>query len=270
MEYLCYLMHWVQAGTKEELKQKVINFDLIDDRLNSEIIVLSQKLQSNGYDHLIYSGTIYDNFQIFLPININHPQFVDMTGKNDWYWSLIIMGNLLIDFFRHAMCLKIPLRGCITSGYGERSKSNRILGPIANEASKYYQIAEWIGIILTNHPSIILNNKVSVNPQKELFEPYIKYDVPVKQRVLNCDSGNHGIECKLKDCWTLRWPIQQGFKKLETEKVTLVSPSTNTEYGEIIQDNTIMQIIKEGMKVPDDDVSRKWKNTYNYFEFVKS
>jgi hypothetical protein len=49
-----------KAGTKEDLKQKVSNFDLIDDRLNSDIMILSQKLQSNGYDHLIYSGTIYD------------------------------------------------------------------------------------------------------------------------------------------------------------------------------------------------------------------
>jgi hypothetical protein len=96
------------------------------------------------------------------------------------------MGNLLIDFFRHAICHGIPLRGCITSGYGEISRTNRILGPIANEAARYYDIADWIGIILTNHPSIVLNNKVSVNPLNlptELFEPYIKYEVPVKEGI---------------------------------------------------------------------------------------
>jgi hypothetical protein len=259
-----------KAGTKEDLKQKVSNFDLIDDRLNSDIMVLSQKLESRGYNHLIYSGTIYDNFQIFLPINIDHHKFVDMTGKNDWYWSLTIMGNLLIDFFRHAICHRIPLRGCITSGYGEISKTNRILGPIANEASRYYQIADWIGVILTNHPSIVLNNKVSVNPQKEFFEPYIKYGVPVKQCVPDYDSGTYRIEYKHKDFWTLRWPIQQGFEKIETEKLTYVFPSTKTEYGDIIQNNTIMQIIADCMNVPDPNASRKWKNTRNYFDSVKS
>lgn len=180
------------------------------------------------------------------------------------------MGNLVIDFFRHAICHRIPLRGCITSGYGEISKTERILGPIANEASRYYEIADWIGILLTDHPSIVLNNKVSVNPRHEQFEPYIKYDVPVKQCVYNCDSNTYKIEYKHENFWTLLWPIQQGFKKIETEKLVYVSPSTSTEYGDIIQDNTIMQIITEGMNIPDQNVSRKWKNTRDYFDCVKS
>jgi hypothetical protein len=41
-----------------------------------------------------------------------------------------------------------------------------------------------------------LNNKVSVNRQKELFEPYIKYEVPVKKGIPD------NIRCK--EYWSLR------------------------------------------------------------------
>jgi hypothetical protein len=259
-----------KVNVKEELKEKVNNFDLIDNRLNKDINILRDKLQSKGYNDLISSGTIYDNFQIFLPLDIIILGYVDWTGKNDWYWSLITVGNLLIDFFRDAICHRIPLRGCIASGYGEISKTDRVLGPVASEASRYYQIADWIGIIVTNHPSIILNNKVSVNPKEELFEPYIKFDVPIKQCVLDYDAGTYMIEYRHDNIWTLRWPIQQGFERRDTEKMIYVSPSNRTEYGDIISDDTIMQIITEYIKSPNPDISRKWNNTLDYFNSVKS
>ena len=153
------------------------------------------------------------------------------------------MGNLLIDFFRHAICHGIPLRGCITSGYGEISRTNRILGPIANEAARYYDIADWIGIILTNHPSIVLNNKVSVNPLNlptELFEPYIKYEVPVKEGIPD------NIRCK--EYWSLRWPIPQGFERIDMGHCFSAVPSNKTEYGDIVPDEAILQVINNGMR----------------------
>jgi hypothetical protein len=94
------------------------------------------------------------------------------------------IGGLLADIFRFALSCNIPLRGCITSGDGERSKTNRILGHIATEAADYYELTNWIGIIATNHPSLVLNNKKSVNPVAELFEPYKEYNVPVKKPFL--------------------------------------------------------------------------------------
>jgi hypothetical protein len=144
-------------GTKvpnDRLKEKVRNFDLVDDRVNSDINILQQNLNSHSRNDLVHSGTIYDNYQIFLESDIRAPSYVDMTGKTDWYWSLIMIGELLIDIFRYALSLKIPLRGCITSGIGEISKTKRILGPIADEASKYYEVTNWIGIVVTSHPAI--------------------------------------------------------------------------------------------------------------------
>jgi hypothetical protein len=68
-----------KVSVKEELKEKVNNFDLIEDRLNKDM--LRDKLQSKGYNDLISSGTIYDNFQIFLPLDINIPGYVDWIEK---------------------------------------------------------------------------------------------------------------------------------------------------------------------------------------------
>jgi hypothetical protein len=153
------------------------------------------------------------------------------------------------------MCHGIPLRGCITSGYGEISETNRILGPITNEAAKYYQIADWIGIILTNHPSIVLNNKVSINPQKELFEPYIKYEVSVKEGI------PYNIRCE--EYWSLRWPIPQGFERRDMGRSFAAVPSN------IVPDEAIIQVIKNGMQHEDAAVAEKWKNTWNFFNSIK-
>jgi hypothetical protein len=125
----------IQENDQEKLKEIVSNFDLVDDRIKHNISILGQKLENAGYNSMISSGFIYDNFQIFLPIDIGFPKYVDMTGKNDWYWNLIFIGNMLIDIFRYALSLNVPLRGCITSGHGEITKTNMVLGPIANEAS---------------------------------------------------------------------------------------------------------------------------------------
>lgn len=145
-----------------------------------------------------------------------------------------------------------------------------MLGPIADEASKRYQIADWIGIILTNHPSIGLNNKISVNPKTELFEPYIKYDVPIRDCVIDNAPNTYRIEYRKDNFWTLRWPIHHGFERRDTDQLIYVSPSTRTEYGDIISDDTIKQILTESINHVDPNVSRKWKNTFDYFNAVKS
>ena len=243
-----------QENDQKKLKEVVSNFDLVDERIKNNISILGQKLENAGYKSMISSGFIYDNFQIFLPTDINIPKYVDMTGKNDWYWNLIFIGNLLIDIFRYALSLNVPLRGCITSGHGEKTKTNRVLGPIANEASKYYEVTNWIGVIVTNHPAIVLNNKAEINPNPELFEQYIKYKVPVKKP--------YGYE----EYWSLRWPIHQGFERREMDRCFSAVPSNKTEYGNMIPDEVIIQVINNGMNHKDANVAEKWKNTWTFYK----
>ncbi|MGC1931851.1 MAG: hypothetical protein WA667_23015, partial [Candidatus Nitrosopolaris sp.] len=58
-----------QENDHEKLKEKVRNFDLVDQRIEENISILRQKLENAGYNSVIYSGFIYDNIQIFLPID---------------------------------------------------------------------------------------------------------------------------------------------------------------------------------------------------------
>lgn len=168
------------------------------------------------------------------------------------------MGNLSIDIFRYALVNNIPLRGCITSGYGVVSKTRRILGPIANEASKFYEVADWLGIIASNHTAIVLNNKVAVNPNLETFEPFIKYTVPVKK----CREKPITNE----EYWAARWPIQQGFEDMASEKLIYVIPSTKrTYYGKIIKNSDLEAVIHEGVNNNNSSFSQKWKNTLDFY-----
>ena len=180
----------------------------------------------------------------------------------------LLLEPYLIDIFRYALSLKIPLRGCITSGTGEISKTKRILGPIADEASKYYEMTNWIGIIVTNHPAIVLNNKASINPNPEIFEPFLKYNVPIKRyrydKAIRCYQLEHGYD----DMWTLRWPIHQGFNRFNGNEVSYIVPTNKTEYGDIIPNHVLIEVIKEGICTTEYDISQKWKNTWNYFNYV--
>ncbi len=241
-----------------ELESKVLNFDKVDQKIKKDTKRLRFKLGSYGYNSLIISGSIYDNFQIFLPFDLHIPRYVDYTGKNDFWWNIITMGNLSIDIFRYALVNNIPLRGCITSGYGVVSKSKRILGPIANQASKFYEIADWLGIIASNHTAIILNNKVAVNPNLETFEPFIKHIVPVKK----CSVKQITNE----EYWAVRWPIQQGFEGMESEKLIYVIPSTKkTYYGKIIKNSELEAVIHEGVNNSNPSISQKWKHALDFY-----
>jgi hypothetical protein len=67
--------------SRQDLNEKVKNFDQVDERVSKDISILSRDLERHHFNNRIFSGTIYDNFQIFLPIDIHNPSFVDMTGN---------------------------------------------------------------------------------------------------------------------------------------------------------------------------------------------
>lgn len=200
-------------GTKvhkpEELERKISSFDKVDLKIKENVKKLVSKLGSRGYNSLLISGLIYDNIQIFLPVDLPVHGPVDLSGKNGLWWGLMSMGELLIDIFRYSLVNEIPLRGCITSGYGVINNSKRILGPIANEASRFYELADWVGVIASYHAEMVLNSKIQINPNPEIFEPFVKYTVPIKQNKSNVKLCNHKIvKTREPTYWALRWPLQ--------------------------------------------------------------
>jgi hypothetical protein len=151
----------------ENLDDKIRNFELVDKTIQEGVKKLRDDLGRFDYDNLVTSGSIYDNFQIFLPFVNKNPAYVDMTGKNNWYRNLISTGNLGIQIMRFSLSKNVPLRGCVASGYGGITNTNRV----ADEAAYFYEMADWIGVITTNHAGIVLNNKAFLSRNRELFEP---------------------------------------------------------------------------------------------------
>ena len=133
-----------------------------------------------------------------------------------------------------------------------------------------YEGADWIGVIATNHPGLVLHNKASVNPNKELFEPYIKYSVPIKEYIYDDSIDAYRIRHTKKDFWTLRWPTQQDYERRDTEKFIIATKSDKTQYGNVISDYVLEAIINTGMKDTDTRISRKWRNTKDFFDYVKT
>lgn len=252
----------------ENLENKVRKFDLVDESIKKCISTLRDNLGRYNYDNLIISGAIYDNFQVFLPFRNKNSAHVDMTGKNNCYYNLISMGNLVIQILRLSLSHNIPLRGCIASGYGEITNNNRVLGPVADEAAYFYEMADWIGVIATNHAGIVLNNNNSLSSNRGWFEPYVKYLVPIKESIYDHSLDAYKIRYTKRDFWALRWPIQQGYERTESEKFIVVTPSNRTEYGDIISNDTLLALINTSVKHKDKSMSRKWKNTKDFFDYV--
>ena len=129
-------------------------------------------------------------------------------------------------------------------------------------------MADWIGVIATNHAGIILNNKAFLSPNRELFEPYTRYPVPIKEYIYDDSLNAYKIIYAKRDFWALRWPVQQGFERIETGKFIVASPSNKTEYGDILPNDNLVDIINTGVNHSDKGIARKWKNTKDFFDHV--
>ncbi len=123
-----------------------------------------------------------------------------------------------------------------------------------------------IGVITTNHAGIVLNNKAFLF--RELFEPYIKYRVPIKESIYDDSLNAYKIIYSKRDFWALRWPVQEGYERIETEKFIVASPSNITEYGNILPNDILVDIINRGANHSDKSIARKWKNTKDFFDYV--
>jgi hypothetical protein len=46
-------------------------------------------------------------------------------------------------------------------------------------------------------------------------------------------------------------------------------PSNKTEYGDIVPDEAILQVINNGVNHEDASIAEKWKNTWDFFKSIK-
>ena len=129
-------------------------------------------------------------------------------------------------------------------------------------------MADWIGIVAGNHADIVLNNKTFLNPNRELFEPYITYQIPIKETICDASLNAYKVKYTKRDFWSLKWPVQQGYERIETEKFIIASPSNRTEYGGIVSNDILANIIDTGANHSEESIARKWKNTKDFFDYV--
>jgi hypothetical protein len=104
-------------------------------KFSNYVNILKSSLALHNYNNRISSTQLYDNFQIFLPVDESfYHGPINLTGRNSLWWTIHHMGELLIPLFRFALIQNIPLRGCISIGKFFQT-NKQILGPAVDEAS---------------------------------------------------------------------------------------------------------------------------------------
>jgi hypothetical protein len=133
-------------------------------------------------------------------------------------------GQLLIDAITEAMCRDLFFRGAISQDEYVVSVSKKnitILGPAVDDASNYYEIADWIGVIQTpncqrkylaylnqiaEQDSIREGRNISVNLVIDKYRfLFVKYSFPISVTKLNLFSKSP-IVLK-KDLFISSWPL---------------------------------------------------------------
>jgi hypothetical protein len=97
-----------------------------------------------------------------------------------------------------------------------------------------------------------------------------RYTMPINENKKNVKICNDNIiKTRKPEYWALKWPIQRGFKTNYTEKLIIATPTNKkTFYGKSIENSKIDQVIQEGVKKINQNISQKWKNTLEFYEFV--
>ena len=108
-------------GTRQriikDLDSYITDWELVINKLQTNIQKLNQGLSLRNYKSGIRMKDIFDNIQIFYPIDNPVTTHVDLSGDNSLWWSLQHSADLLINFFQYALTKKIFFRGCISIGH---------------------------------------------------------------------------------------------------------------------------------------------------------
>jgi hypothetical protein len=230
-------------GIKDDILLE--SWNRIDDTMSICIKKLQKDLKLHFYRHDLKLGQIFDNIQIVLPVDNPITSYTDLTGRNSLWWSIIHLGDLLIDLFRFAITNKIFLRGCITAGrFIETHK--RIFGAAVNTAAAIYERSDWLGISLSNYVEMILNNAVDKYGFSYIF---IDYDVPIKL------NKNGGIVSKREKQKILNWTLIKDRRYL----------SMDHNIPTVSNDQIKSVIVEELEASHDESAKQKWKNTMDFF-----
>lgn len=142
-----------------------------------------------------------------------------------------------------SMLLKMPLRGCISTGKFRQSE-NLILGEAVYEAAKYYELPQWIGISAAPSTHKILEKMF--REDWELVDNWFsKTDIPMK--TLTETNG-----------WAIKWPDVS-----DSHIIDNAERITGKEYDNTL--HLLSEYIEDSKKL---DIVIKWRNTLKFYNSI--
>jgi len=146
--------------------------------------------------------------------------------------SLILMTGLSYGLF---------LRGCISIGDFIESE-NMIIGPAVDEAAKYYELFNWIGVSATPSAYSVLH-RLSEQGIQQIDQFFIKYDIPTKNGIV-----------KNQIAIILHPRIKFSDAYLQTD----------------FEDTTMKEFVQKQLEHPvDASAGEKWKNTFDFLLYIE-
>lgn len=204
-------------------------------------------------------------FQDSIIISFEEKKYKQKT--NEYHFSFFFAaGQLLIDAITEAMRRNLFFRGAISQDEYVVSVSKKnitILGPAVDDASNYYEIADWIGVIQTpncekkylaylnqiaEQDSIREGRPISVNLVLDKYRfLFVKYSVPISITKLNLFSKSP-IVLK-KDLFVSSWPVMACKRE---------------------PDVSIVEILKQKIITVLPEHQLKYQNSLRFLEWYKS
>ena len=234
-------------GTRQRLVDDIDRFlgdwDLVLTRLRENIDKLEQELSGNRYRIGIRSKDIFDNIQLFYPVDDPHTEYVDLTGSNSIWWSLQHSAELLTNLVRYAITKNIFLRGCISYGHIQEYRNgyySRAMVENADLAESFHMI----GVIAGRSAMWVLNNKSYASSPR--YDHFVKYRIPIKEPTRN--------RRKMFDSLAMVNLNRQGriFENIDDKEI----------------ENKILQQIQLHHNNPK--VKKRWENTKAFINYVSN
>jgi hypothetical protein len=232
-------------GTRQRLLDDIDKFladwDLVLTRLKENIDKLEQELSGHRYRIGIRSKDIFDNIQLFYPLDDPHTEYVDLTGSNSIWWSLQHSAELLTNLIRYAITKNIFLRGCISYGHIQEFRNgyySRAMVENADLAESF----DMIGVIAGISAMWVLNNKAYASSPR--YRHFVKYRIPIKEPTRN--------------------------RRKMFDRLAMVNLNRQGEIFENIDDKEIENKILQQIQLHHNNpkVKTRWENTKAFINYV--
>ena len=185
----------------------------------------------------------------------------EQEQKPDFLPIILSAGQWISDAITFAIGNNLNLRGSIS--YGEyifytSNKNVTVIGPAVNEASKYYEKADWIGVIQT--PSCRIEyrsslekladrDKVTLEREIQKYQfLFVNYPVPLSVKKINFFSSKKEAYSLRKEFCVSSWPCM----------ACRIEPKVSI--SKILRDKSISE---------KPEHQSKYYNTYLFFEWYK-